>query len=554
MAMLGQSLVAQPPVSSPVALDPGVAPLSETALQTPTVNSESQAKLPETISAVPSTSAPSYLGERSASSAKTQSTDQQTSWPGVANSLPAYLPEANNLWPNEQLGLSDVIASVYRAFPVIEQARLQAGVAAGEQTMAWGAYDTKIEGYTLNQPLGFYETYRHGLGVARQLWWGGYLKADYRVGRGDFEPWYKERETNDGGEFKLALLQPLLQGRAIDPQRVELFQANLRRQAVTPEIQVNILDVSFAASDAFWDWVSAGLMLNANYRLLELAEIRGEQLKALLKAKQGKELDVLYNDQLIAERRGKVVESEQKLWQSAAKLSLYLRDEQGQPIVPPKEWLPSDFASIYELTDSAFDQDFAAALSRRPELTLIELTIQQIRWDFQLANNQLLPNLDFTIQGSQDTGAPASSLRDKSQYELEAGLVGGVPIQRRKARGKIQASLSKIAILEQKRRYQQDKIAVELQNAHTALVASAEGIRQAEQALQAARLALDAFRLGFDRGQYDLITLNLVEPKVTEYEIKLIEQEQKWFSALAAKLAALGLDPLEQAFLIDNQP
>ncbi len=45
--------------------------------------------------------------------------------------------------------------------------------------------------------------------------------------------------------------------------------------------------------------------------------------------------------------------------------------------------------------------------------------------------------------------------------------------------------------------------------------------------------------------------LNLVEPKVTEYEIKLIEQEQKWYSALAQKQAALGLDPLEQALALE---
>ncbi len=156
-------------------------------------------------------------------------------WDVHSSTLNSYLPIATTQFEGGTLQLSDVIASVYRAFPVIEQSRLQAGVAAGQNLSAWGAYDTKVEGYTLNQPLGFYETYRHGLGAARQTWWGGYLGAGYRIGRGSFEPWYKERETNDGGEFKLALIQPLLQGRAIDAQRVEVFQTNLRRQAVTPK-------------------------------------------------------------------------------------------------------------------------------------------------------------------------------------------------------------------------------------------------------------------------------------------------------------------------------
>ncbi len=234
---------------------------------------------------------------------------------------------------------------------------------------------------------------------------------------------------------------------------------------------------------------------------------------------------------------------EQKLWQAAAKLSMFLRDEAGQPIVAPMVWLAPEFSAILDLPLGTYEEDFANALARRPELQLIDFEIQQNRWTLQLAHNQLLPNLDFTIQGSQDTGAPVSSLRDKSQFELEAGVVGNVPVQRRKARGKIQETNHKLAQLEQKRRYQQDKISMELQNAHTALLTNAASIKQAREALMAAREGLKRYRVAFELGQLDLVFLNLVEPKVTEYEIKLIEQEQKWYSALAQKQAALGLDP-----------
>jgi len=476
-----------------------------------------------------------------------------TEWLSHSAQVPLYLPDADGEPDRSALALADVIASVYRAFPIIEQARLQANIAGGEQLSANGAYDTKLQGYTLNQPIGFYETYRHGLGAARQLWWGGYLSAGYRLGRGSFQPWYKERETNDGGELSLGLIQPLMQGRAIDPQRVELFQANLRRQAVDPRIQESLLYVSLDASNAYWSWLSAGVILQAQTELLRLAEIRGEQLKELIKAKVGKAIDVVVNNQLIAERRGKVVEAEQKFWQASAKLSIFLRDEAGQPLIPSQAWLPNGFSPILDLPPTSFDQDFVAALSRRPELQLIEFDLQQSRLDVQLACNQLLPQIDFTIQGSQDTGVPASSLRDKSPFELEAGLVGEVPVQRRKARGKIQSVQGKIAVLEQKRRFQQDKIAVELQMAHIDIQTANETIQQARIALEASQEALKAYRFAFERGQVDLVFLNLVEPKVTENEIKLVEQKQKWYLALAAKQAALGLDPLEQASIIETQ-
>ena len=127
-----------------------------------------------------------------------------------------------------------------------EIARLEANIARGEITSATGAYDLHLDYYNLNQPVGYYENSRSGVSLSRQLWWGGYALAGYRIGRGIFEPWYKERETNKAGEFRVGWVQPLLQGRAIDPYRVALFQANLDRQAVEPEIQQNVLAASLA--------------------------------------------------------------------------------------------------------------------------------------------------------------------------------------------------------------------------------------------------------------------------------------------------------------------
>ncbi len=514
----------------------------------PVITAQDANRLVATVEVAPPTALTAVL-DSSVGSAQLSHTE----WLSHSAQVPLYLPEADGEIDRDALSLADVVASVYRAFPIIEQARLQANIAGGEQLSANGAYDTKLQAYTLNQPIGFYETYRHGLGAARQLWWGGYLSAGYRLGRGSFQPWYKERETNDGGELSLGLTQPLLQGRAIDPQRVELFQANLRRQAVEPKIQENLLSVSLDASNAYWSWLGAGAILNSQSELLRLAEVRGEQLNALLKAKVGNAIDVVVNNQLIAERRGKVVEAEQKFWQASAKLSIFLRDETGQPLIPAPSWLPNGFSSNIELPPASFDDDFAAALSRRPELQLIELEIHQNRWEAQLACNQLLPQVDFTIQGSQDSGAPASSLKDKSPFELEAGLVGEVPVQRRKARGKIQAVQGKIAQLEQKRRFQHDKIAVELQAAHIDIQTFTETILQADIALKASQEVLKAYQFAFEKGLVDLVFLNLVEPKVTENEIKLVEQKQRWFVALATKQAALGLDPLEQSLLIETQ-
>jgi hypothetical protein len=450
--------------------------------------------------------------------------------------------------------LADVIASVYRAYPSIEKARLEGNLTQGLVLEAFGAYDTKLQGYSLAEPLGFYNNYRQGLGVARQTWWGGYLSAGYRIGRGDFAPWYKERETNRGGEFKLGVGMPLLQGRAIDPERVTVFQAQLAERAVGPMVQNAILWNSREAAMVYWDWVTAGAAVRAQRDLLDLSVRRGEIFERGFEVGRIAQVDVILNAQLIAERQAKLLELEQKLRASSFKLSLYLRNEMGLPIIPPDLWLPRGFPPIERLDGRDYNRDLADAINRRPELALLQIQQRQVQIEQELARNDLLPSLDLLAEASQDVGTPVSPLNDKGQFELLVGLQGEVPIQRRKARGKIQSTAAKIGQLDQELRLQRDRIGTELQTAYNALALSREVVEQTEIALRTARETLRRFLFGLQAGsgKVDLIFINLLETKVNEVELKLLESRRNWYFALVDMQTALGLDPLDQAMLLDQ--
>jgi outer membrane protein TolC len=159
--------------------------------------------------------------------------------------------------------------------------------------------------------------------------------------------------------------------------------------------------------------------------------------------------------------------------------------------------------------------------------------------------------LNLISEASQDTGLPTSRSNDKGEFELMVGVEGEVPIQRRKARGKIQATGAKIGQLDQELRLQQDRIGAELQTAYNALAISEQVVRQGEAALEAAIETLRRFRIGFDVGKVDLIYINFLESKLNETQIKLLEARRDWYIALADMQTALGLDPLDQAMLIN---
>jgi Outer membrane efflux protein len=464
--------------------------------------------------------------------------------PGVAREL---LPPTS-----DALTLADVMASVYQSYPMITRARLESGVVAGEQQSANGWWDPKLESYSVNQPLGFYKNYRQSVGLSRNLWWGGYLSSGYRIGRGDFEPWYKERQTDSGGEFKLAWVQPLLQGYSIDPNRVALFQANLRQQSVGPLVQREILENGISAANAYWSWVSAGQVVRTQEQLLRLAQVRMEQIQKQVNEGEVKPAILIFNSQLIAEREFKLLETIRKLRESSFKLSLYLRNDQGQPMVPDDSWLPASFPPLGPIPPGDFNADLSAALDRRPELQLLDFDMRQSQLDLQLARNQTLPQFDLVFDNSKDVGEPASSSGDKTPFESELGFQGSVPLPRNKARGKIQSTQNKIAQIAQYRELQSNKIGIELQTARNALEISAERVNQAEKTVRIAIQYLDLTERAFIQGEGDLLDLNILESKTYDARFYLIDATQEWFAALAAMQRALGLDPLEQAIRLSE--
>jgi hypothetical protein len=140
------------------------------------------------------------------------------------------------------LALTEVTESVYYAFPGLEAALREMEIAAGKEQAALGEFDLKLKGGSQNDVRGFYQTYKQAIKVEQAMWNGGSAYGQYRLGRGKYPTW-DGLETNDGGEFKVGFLRPLLQNSAIDQRRADIFQATLRRQQVEPAVQALILEL-----------------------------------------------------------------------------------------------------------------------------------------------------------------------------------------------------------------------------------------------------------------------------------------------------------------------
>ena len=149
----------------------------------------------------------------------TPSSVMNVSYQADTEELPAPPPSARRNFgmvqqqePNS-LHLSEVVESVQTSYPLLLSAMAEGQIADGKQLAAWGDFDLNVKAYSVAAPEGFYQNYRNVVSAEQPLFDGGYLYSGYKLGRGNFQPWYGERESDDGGEFSIGLGTPLLKGR-----------------------------------------------------------------------------------------------------------------------------------------------------------------------------------------------------------------------------------------------------------------------------------------------------------------------------------------------------
>jgi outer membrane protein TolC len=450
------------------------------------------------------------------------------------------VPGAPQLIP-QKLMLGEVLNSLDEFYPLLMAVSQERGIAAGDLLAAEGAFDLKLKGATISQPQGFYQNYRNSLGLEQPTWNGGKVSSGYRIGDGDFAPWYGERETNEGGEFAVGAALPFWKDRVIDKRRAEIFKAQIKQQMAEPKIRKTHIIFAQQATHAYWNWI-ASIQSEIVYRqFLRIAMERDDFISKSIKAGFIAEVEQIDNRRVIASRESSVVAANRKSQKAAIELSLFLRDPAtAQPIVVDARMALTEFPEPQKPQLDGLQRDLDIALQMNPELNRIRLEQQKTNVQLNYARNQTLPDLEGSLYASQDVGARASSKGDKSPFELEAGLYLEVPLQRRQAWGMIRTAEAELAQLRGEERYTSDYIAAKLRDSVIALQATYERIGLAKQSAELARKMEKFERQRFELGQSNILFVNIREVTTNDAELSLVGAYADYFMALADYRAALS--------------
>jgi outer membrane protein TolC len=358
----------------------------------------------------------------------------------------------------------------------------------------------------------------------------------YRYSDGNFPEYEEDFLTQDGGEVKIGLIFSLLRDRIIDEDRFRLFNSQLELTATELELLLRKISVQHMAMQAYWEWLAAGHTMLIRQELYDIALKRQEGL--ITRAERGDVADILVteNKQTIINRKAKLIEARRTFANKSNSLSLYYRNEEGQPIIPDEEALPETFPTfVFEQHQQVMYEEMMEALIKRPEFALIDTAIEQEQNRLLMGENALLPQLDLGLEASENFGMGSRTLEDT---ETIVKMNISIPLQQRLGAGRIAKAKAEIRRLEFEKQMLDDKIRAELQNILTNIEAAAERVQLTEQEIDLALTMQQAERQRFLDGLSDFFVLNMRENRVADAKIKNILSLLKYHTSKANLYAA----------------
>jgi outer membrane protein TolC len=446
----------------------------------------------------------------------------------------------HKLQADTPLSLDAVLTSVKGRYPPWLAALIQQDIMNGRARQALGAFDTSLTAAGVFNPAGYYDGSASYVAVEQPLSnWGGGIYGGYRFSSGFLADYDKNRSQGDG-QAMVGFRLPLLREGTLDKRRADLFKARIDQELADPFILRQHLDFIRTATISYFNWLSAGLRVQLADQLLTIARDRQTAITEMVTRGAQAPIVQTDNERLVVSRELALVSARRLLEAHAIELSLFYRDAADQPIRPADSLLPTQFPPIKGPSTNQLNSDIAKALIFRPEIRQVELNMAKNGIDQRLARNDLLPNLDLTLEAAQTVGN--NTRKDIEVTEIQGGISLKVPLQRREARGRLSATEGQFTQLVRELQFARDQITAAVQDVHSALNAARQQLERTARNVELAIELEKAETIRFTQGATDLLALQIREQATFDAKLLQLQAQTDFFRALANYRAAIAAD------------
>jgi outer membrane protein TolC len=177
-------------------------------------------------------------------------------------------------------------------------------------------------------------------------------------------------------------------------------------------------------------------------------------------------------------------------------------------------------------------------IAANPALTALEQQARRLRLKRNLAENDLKPELDFSLKLAKDVGQGSNTLNGN---DVITGLEFSVPLQRRKARGEQEEAEAALQALAYRQARQEDELRLAILRLQETVAAAADFAALANQEAEAAERLEAAEWAKFREGASSFFILNAREENTADARVRALDA-QLAFQRAAADFALATAD------------
>ncbi len=431
------------------------------------------------------------------------------------------------------LNFEDFISYVTSSHPDIISAKLEKQIASAKRLEAQGVFDPSIN--SRNAYNHFNSSSAPGVDqsaftsdtsfdlLSRQ---GARFGIGAKYAEGDLKT--PISPTGDTGEYYIKLQVPLLRDAINNSSNIKEKSAKLNEIIAEFLFYRTQLKITEAASNAYWDWVSAKKILDVETKLKDL--INGQVAFVAEQVNLGNlpQISSVEAQRELQSRIGKVNSALRVLQSSTINLSKFLWDHNGQPCaIPQSSQVPDLIDSPKALGVEEIQEAKLYSLTARPEFKALDLSREITRLEHSLAKNQLLPRLDAYINQGIETG------ENSIGPTLEAGVNLSLPLRVRLAKGQMQQAELKIKQLNLQERQLIQNVFMEIEDAASQINTAYSRYLAANHEYELSQKLEDAEREIFAQGDSTLFVVIRRQRDTVAANTELIKTIADYYKALA---------------------
>jgi outer membrane protein TolC len=416
----------------------------------------------------------------------------------------------------DTLTVEAYLARVRTYHPDIRIAAAGIERARGVETSAWGLLDPRIRAhYSTKNYYGGLKNNELGATLNLPLYWGQQISIGYRRATDFFDTDYT---TGSDGEPSIALSIPLVRNVQTDAVRTAIARSEQGIILAEAQLDERRNSLSLAAVTEYYGWVASRARYDIAADLFEIINERYRWIRSEIERGERAPVDSIEILQELFRRRALLARARNLVERSLLTVAIYLWGDDERSMV--ERFVPEPFPTpeLLDPVQVAFDR--SRALQRRPEMRRLFAEREQLTFDLRLVRESFKPNLAAKLSlYSPGWTTPI----DQMPTYWKAGVDFELPLMYRTPSGQQQQVIAQQTQIEALIELQRRRIENDVSLAAASVNATYEQAILARAERRAAEMMVEAERRLFERGESDLLRLNLRERLLAEAREREVE-------------------------------